>query len=70
MGCDAFVEWVKAQGKKTILVCGVEAHICVLQSIIDLIGEAIVYLLWRTALVQSVYNKEYAIQRAVQEVHS
>ena len=38
MGCDAFVEWVKAQGKKTILVCGVEAHICVLQSICALLG--------------------------------
>ena len=68
MGCDAFVEWVKAQGKKTILVCGVEAHICVLQSIIDLIGEGYrVFIVADCVGSRVVYNKEYAIQRAVQE---
>ena len=68
MGCDAFVEWVKAQGKKTILVCGVEAHICVLQSIIDLIGEGYrVFIVADCVVSRVVYNKEYAIQRAVQE---
>ena len=68
MGCDAFMEWVKAQGKKTILVCGVEAHICVLQSIIDLIGEGYrVFSVADCVGSRVVYNKEYAIQRAVQE---
>lgn len=68
MGCDAFVEWAKAQGKKTILVCGVEAHICVLQSIIDLIGEGYrVFIVADCVGSRVVYNKEYAIQRAVQE---
>ena len=68
MGCDAFVEWVKAQGKKTILVCGVEAHICVLQSIVDLIGEGYrVFIVADCVGSRKVYNKEYAIQRAVQE---
>ena len=68
MGCDTFVEWVKAQGKKTILVCGVESHSCVLQSIIDLLREG-----YREFIVadcvgsRMVYNKDYAIQRAVQE---
>ena len=61
-------EWVKAQGKKTILVCGVEAHICVLQSIIDLIGEGYrVFIVADCVGSRVVYNKEYAIQRAVQE---
>ena len=68
MGCDAFVEWVKAQGKKTILVCGVEAHLCGLQSIIDLIGEGYrVFIVADCVGSRVVYNKEYAIQRAVQE---
>ena len=68
MGCDAFVEWVKAQGKKTILVCGVEAHICVLQSIVDLIGEGYrVFIVADCVGSRVVYNKDYAIQRAVQE---
>ena len=62
MDCDAFVEWVKAQGKKTILVCGV------LQSIIDLIGEGYrVFIVADCVGSIMVYNKEYAIQRAVQE---
>lgn len=68
MGCEAFVKWVKAQGKKTILVCGVEAHICVLQSIVDLIGEGYrVFIVADCVGSRMVYNKDYAIQRAVQE---
>lgn len=68
LGCEAFADWVKAQGKKTILVCGVEAHICVLQSIIDLLREGYrVFIVADCVGSRMVYNKEYAIQRAVQE---
>mgnify|MGYP003303915245 CR=1 FL=1 len=68
LGCDTFVEWVKAQGKKTILVCGVEAHICVLQSIIDLVREGYrVFIVADCVGSRVVYNKDYAIQRATQE---
>lgn len=68
LGCEEFAAWVKAQGKKTILVCGVEAHICVLQSIIDLIREGYrVFIVADCIGSRLVYNKEYAIQRAVQE---
>lgn len=68
LGCEAFVDWVKAQGKKTILVCGVEAHICVLQSIMDLLREGYrVFIIADCVGSRVVYNKEYAIQRAVQE---
>lgn len=68
MGCDTFVEWVKAQGKKTILVCGVESHICVLQSIIDLQREGYrVFIVADCVGSRMVYNKDYAIQRAAQE---
>ena len=68
MGCEEFVAWVKAQGKKTILVCGVEAHICVLQSIIDLLGEGYrVFIVADCVGSRLVYNRDYAIQRAEQE---
>ena len=68
MGCEEFVAWVKAQGKKTILVCGVEAHICVLQSIIDLLGEGFrVFIVADCVGSRMVYNKDYAIQRATLE---
>ena len=68
LGCEEFVSWVKAQGKKTILVCGVEAHICVLQSIIDLVREGYrVFIVADCVGSRMVYNKDYAIQRATQE---
>lgn len=68
LGCETFAKWVKEQGKKTILVCGVEAHICVLQSIMDLIGEGYrVFIVADCVGSRMVYNKDYAIQRATQE---
>ena len=68
MGCEEFVAWVKAQGKKTILVCGVEAHICVLQSIIDLLGEGFrVFIVADCVGSRLVYNRDFAIQRATLE---
>ena len=33
---EAIREAIEAAGKKTVLVCGIEAHICVLQTCIDL----------------------------------
>jgi len=34
--CPAFMEYVRETGRKQIVVCGVETHICVAQSAIDL----------------------------------
>ena len=35
---ETIMEQIEKTGKKNIIVCGMEAHICVLQSVIDLIG--------------------------------
>ena len=68
MQTEEFSAWVKAQGKKTILVCGVEAHICVLQSIMDLVKEGYnVFIVADCVGSRAVYNKDYGVQRAVQE---
>ena len=68
MGCEEFVAWVKAQGKKTILVCGVEAHICVLQSVIDLQAEGYqVYLVEDCIASRKPSDKETGIKRAMGE---
>jgi nicotinamidase-related amidase len=39
MGEPEFVRRLKAADKKTILLCGVEAHVCVMQSVLDMLAE-------------------------------
>ncbi len=39
MGADTIVSDVHRSGRKQILLCGVEAHICVCQTALDLVGE-------------------------------
>ena len=36
MGDQGFVEELARQGKKTVVLCGIEAHVCVLQSALDM----------------------------------
>ncbi|WP_304509801.1 isochorismatase family protein [Anaerotignum sp.] len=62
--CDEIAAWIKAQGKKTILVCGVEAHICVLQTVIDLLGaDYNVFVVADCIGSRNPYDKEIALER-------
>lgn len=62
--CEEIAAWVKAQGKKTILICGVEAHICVLQTIIDLLGaDYRVFVVADCVGSRKTYDKEIGLER-------
>lgn len=62
--CEEIAAWIKAQGKKTILICGVEAHICVLQTVIDLLGaEYRVFVVADCVGSRNPYDKEIGLER-------
>ena len=59
---------VDALGKKNIIVCGVEAHVCVLQSVIDLIECGYNVLLVEDCIAsRKVSDKETSVKRAMGE---
>lgn len=56
------------QGKKYVILCGMEAHICVLQTLIDLKAKGYVPVLVEDCISSRKKNdKKMAIERAIQE---
>ena len=56
------------QDKKFIILCGIEAHICVLQTLLDLKAEGYVPVLVEDCISsRTAHNKEMAVERAKQE---
>ena len=63
---DVIAEQV--QGKKYVILCGMEAHICVLQTLIDLKAKGYVPVLVEDCIPSRKKNdKKMAIERAIQE---
>lgn len=59
---------LKARGIKNVIVCGVESHICVLQSCIDLMADGFQAIMVADAVgSRNSYDKEVALLRAGQE---
>ena len=58
----------QTQGKKYVILCGMEAHICVLQTLIDLKAKGYVPVLVEDCISSRKKNdKKMAIKRAIQE---
>lgn len=77
-GTDAYVDKIsfstadviaeQIQGKKYVILCGIEAHICVLQTLIDLKAKGYVPVLVEDCISSRKKNdKKMAIKRAIQE---
>ncbi len=67
-GSDDVCSVLKRSGKKNVVICGIESHVCVLQTVIDLIG-----LGYQPVLVEDCVSsrnpndKRIAIERMRQE---
>lgn len=65
---EAILDKIAESGKNNIIVCGIEAHICVLQTVIDLIGKG-----YHVVLVEDCVgsrresDRQTGIQRALAE---
>lgn len=67
-GDGNFISAVKKSGKKNVIVCGIESHVCVLQTVIDLLEKG-----YRPVLIEdcvssrSLNDKKFAVERMRQE---
>ena len=67
-GCDSFRAKLKAIGRRQILVAGIEAHVCVYQTVLDLLGDRYeVTLISDGISSRSLANKNVALNRMQQE---
>jgi nicotinamidase-related amidase len=63
-GADDFLPRLQSHGVRQVLVCGVEAHICVAQTVLDLLAANYeVFLLVDCITSRSPQSKEVAISR-------
>ena len=65
---SGFNEKLKSAGRRQILVCGIESHICVYQTSMDLISTGNdVHLVTDCVSSRTPENKEFALRRMVSE---
>ena len=67
-GCEAFVAQLAALERRQVIVAGVEAHVCVYQTVLDLLAAQFdVTLIADAVSSRTVQNKEIALRRMVAE---
>ena len=61
-GCSDFVEQVRATGRRQIIVTGMETHVCVLQTVIELLDAGyVVHLVQDAVMSRSEQNRQAAL---------
>ena len=67
-GCEAFAAQLAALERRQVLVAGVEAHVCVYQTVLDLVAAGLEVTLVADAVSsRTAENKEIALRRLVSE---
>jgi nicotinamidase-related amidase len=67
-GCIPFMEQLKKSNRKQILVAGVETHVCVYQTVVDLLADDYdVYVVGDAVSSRSPVNREIALTRMTSE---
>lgn len=63
---DSFRESLKKLNRKTLIVTGIEAHICVTQTVLQALGEYKVHVVADAVSSRSAFNYEMALRRMAQ----
>lgn len=65
---EKFYNAVNSMGRKNVILCGIEAHICVLQTLIDLQADGYQTILLEDCITsRKIQNEEIAVKRAISE---
>ena len=63
-GNASLVEEIKSINKKQCVICGIETHVCILQSVSDLLDEGYeVFIPYETVSSRTLQNKNLALDR-------
>ncbi len=62
-GSDDFVRAVKNLGRQRLIVCGIEAHVCVQQTVIDLMKDYFVYVPADAICSRHRHDHKVAVER-------
>ena len=57
-GCPGFLAKLREQGVRKVLICGIEAHVCVAQTVFDLLADG-----WRVYLAVDAVGSRFPIDR-------
>jgi nicotinamidase-related amidase len=67
-GAAEFSSAIRASGRRQIILCGVEAHVCVFQTCRDLLGEGLdVFLAADATSSRTERNRDFAIERMISD---
>jgi len=67
-GFDDFISSLKSSGKKNVIICGIESHVCVLQTVIDLLENGFNPVLIEDCVSsRNLNDKKIAVERMRQE---